>query len=606
MSELVVQFATERKVANPVADPRIQAESLAHVIADESSAPEVATATFLALARVPKSVPLCEGAQCDEPVHAVGKIQGASTPPSATGAGTQVLGDRTKREGQLTRQPNLKVSTNEVTLKWNEGWSGLLVGRADRRRFRIGLLSRSLGRSSDAGDKGQNCGHARGAKKHGRGLPQNCPQQARRTSEAEFMSQIADFSTTEVPYPRAPRAWRLQVIFEGSDRLRVVRSGERLVLGSSDGADWTLCDPTISSRHCAVEGTKNGLRIVDLGSKNGVFVGAGRVGEALLGGPSSSFSLGRTTVLVQSRSHSRDESEFGLVGRSHAIERVRERIVRFAPLRAPVLITGESGTGKDVVARAIHERSERPGAYFPLNVAALSDSLLDAELFGHERGAFTGAVAGRRGLFEAADAGTLFLDEIAEMSAGGQAKLLRVVEEGKVRALGADASRTIDTRLVSATCAPLAERIAQGTFRSDLYHRLSPLVIELPPLRKRREDISLLSEHYLKRIESEVGPRHLSPAALSMLEAAPWPGNVRQLFGALYRACALTDEETIHAAVLGDGVDRAGSRPRLVAQRARELLDIHGSMSAAARAAGVPRTTFRSVLERERARKAPK
>lgn len=420
------------------------------------------------------------------------------------------------------------------------------------------------------------------------------------------MSQIPDFNTTEVRFPQAPRVWRLQVIFDGTDRLRVVRSGQRLVLGSSDSADWTLSDPTVSSRHCAVEGTDNGLRVVDLGSKNGVFVGAGRVGEALLGGTSSSFCLGRTTVVVQARSQARSDSEFGLVGRSNAIERVRERILRFAPLSAPVLITGESGTGKDVVARAIHQQSRRDGAYFPLNVAALPDSLLDAELFGHERGAFTGAVAGRRGLFEAADGGTLFLDEIAEMSAGGQAKLLRVVEEGKVRALGADVSRNIDTRLVSATCASLPERINSGTFRADLYHRLSPLVVELPPLRKRREDIALLAEHCLKRIESEVGPRYLSPTALEVLEGAPWPGNIRQLFGSLYRACALSDEETITPAALGGGADRIEKRPRLLAERARELLDIHGSMSAAARAAGVPRTTFRSVLERERARQASK
>ncbi len=420
------------------------------------------------------------------------------------------------------------------------------------------------------------------------------------------MSQITDFSTAEVPCPSAPRVWRLRVIFEGKDRLRVLKKGEGLVLGSSEEADLTVADPTVSGRHCRVEGTSGGLRVSDLGSKNGVFVGAGRVTEVLLGGRSASFSLGRTTVFVEARRAPQEVEDLGLLGVSEAMERVRERIRRFAPLSAPVLVTGESGTGKDVVARALHARSGRAGAYFPLNVAALPEALLDAELFGHERGAFTGAVAGRRGLFESADSGTLFLDEIAEMSAAGQAKLLRVVEDGRVRALGADASRRVDARLISATCASLSERIAAGGFRADLFHRLSPLVIELPPLRRRTEDIFPLAEFYLKRIANEVGPRCLSEAAIETLKQAPWPGNVRQLFGTLYRAAALSDEVTITPARLGLCQSASNLRPRLGVERAQELLDIHGSMSAAARAAGVPRTTFRSVLERDRARRMPK
>lgn len=386
----------------------------------------------------------------------------------------------------------------------------------------------------------------------------------------------------------------------------MIHKGERLTVGSSEEADLTLEDPTVSARHCEIEGTESGLRVADLGSKNGVYLGAGRVKEALLSGPSASFCLGRTTIVVDSRGTDRVSSGLGLVGQSEAIERVRERIVRFAPLKAPVLIIGESGTGKDVVARALHQQSHRQGRYFPLNVAALPDTLLDAELFGHEKGAFTGAVMGRRGLFEAADGGTLFLDEIAEMSPGGQAKLLRVVEDGCVRALGADTGRTVDTRLVSATCAPLPERIAARVFREDLYHRLSPLVIELPPLRKRVEDIPLLAEHYLKAISGEVGRKHLTPAAVLALRGAPWPGNVRELFGALYRSAVLADADAICPVHLGIGENSPGLRPRLVANRAQELLDIHGSMSAAARAAGVPRTTFRSVLERDQARRGRK
>ena len=420
------------------------------------------------------------------------------------------------------------------------------------------------------------------------------------------MSQLDEPRTAEVPFPRSPKTWRLRLIFAGKDRLRVIHKGERLTLGSSAEADLTLEDPTVSARHCEIEGTDSGLRVSDLGSKNGVYLGAGRVKEALLSGASASFCLGRTTIVVDARGADRAASGLGLVGQSGVMERVRERIIRFAPLKAPVLIIGESGTGKDVVARALHQQSQRQGKYFPLNVAALPDTLLDAELFGHEKGAFTGAVAGRRGLFEAADRGTLFLDEIAEMSAGGQAKLLRVVEDGCVRALGADSGRNVDMRLVSATCAPLPERIAAGVFREDLYHRLAPLVIELPPLRKRTEDIPLLAEHYLKAISTEVGRKHLTPAAVLALKVAPWPGNVRELFGTLYRSAVFADEDAIAPAHLGLGESSCVLRPRLLADRARELLDIHGSMSAAARAAGVPRTTFRSVLERERARRGPK
>lgn len=418
------------------------------------------------------------------------------------------------------------------------------------------------------------------------------------------MSHNIDSQTSEVPYPRPPRTWRLRLIYAGKDRVRVIHKGERLTLGSGEDADLTIEDPTVSARHCEIEGTEGGLRIRDLGSKNGVFLGAGRISEALLGGFSAGFSLGRTTVLMEARDTEPCADGLGLVGQSEALDKVRERIVRFARLRAPVLIVGESGTGKDVVARALHQKSARAGRYFPLNVAALPDTLLDAELFGHEKGAFTGAVAGRRGLFEAADGGTLFLDEIAEMSPGGQAKLLRVVEDGCVRALGADSGRTVDTRLISATCAPLPERIAAGTFREDLFHRLSPLVIELPPLRKRSDDIPLLAEHFLRSISEDVGRKHLTPAAASMLKAAPWPGNVRELFGTLYRAAALAEEDVIAPTHLGLDAAPCGLRHRLVPDRARELLDIHGSMSAAARAAGVPRTTFRSVLERERARQA--
>jgi DNA-binding NtrC family response regulator len=280
------------------------------------------------------------------------------------------------------------------------------------------------------------------------------------------------------------------------------------------------------------------------------------------------------------------------------MQRIRSEIRSLAPLRGAVLISGESGTGKDLVARALHEQSGRSGRYCPLNVAALSESLLDAELFGHEKGAFTGAAVARRGLFEVAHQGTLFLDEIAELSPAGQAKLLRVVEDGHVRAVGAEASRLVNVRLISATCRSLDEQIIKGAFREDLFHRLAMLEISLPPLRKRTEDIPLLARHYLNKLKPELGEKHLDPAAEEVLRHKPWKGNIRELFGTLYRVAALTDEDLLGPSHFGPASQKVPQRPRLLPERAMELLDIHGSVSAAARAAGVPRTTFRSVIER--------
>jgi two-component system, NtrC family, response regulator HydG len=417
------------------------------------------------------------------------------------------------------------------------------------------------------------------------------------------MSQLPSSLTDEVPTIPSPRSWRLRFVFGGKERFYTIERGQRVLIGTSADVDFLLNDPAVSARHCEVEATTEGLRLVDLGSKNGVYVGAGRVSTAILPGTGGAFVIGRTSVEVVSGTAERSGGDLGLIGKSFVMERVRKSIHKFARLRAPVLICGESGTGKDLVARALHAQSGRRGEYCPLNVAALPDGLLDAELFGHQRGAFTGAVSGRNGLFEVAHEGTLFLDEIAEMSPGGQAKLLRVVEDGCVRAIGSDRARQVDVRIVSATCAPLGRLIKNGKFRGDLYHRLSPLVIELPPLRQRRDDIAGLATHYLSAIAGDVGRKHLTTGAIEALKAAPWPGNVRELFGVLYRAAAVAEGDQLSPGHFEFSPGTASARSPLVVERARELMDIHGTLSAAARAAGVPRTTFRSVLERDRARR---
>jgi DNA-binding NtrC family response regulator len=239
------------------------------------------------------------------------------------------------------------------------------------------------------------------------------------------------------------------------------------------------------------------------------------------------------------------------------------------------------------------------GPYVPLNVGAISESLADSELFGHRRGAFTGAVAHRHGAFEQAHRGTLFLDEVAELSPGIQVRLLRVVEDGSVRPLGAQTSTSVDVRIVSASWASLSQRVAEGRFRGDLYHRLSMVTLLLPPLRARRCDIPALASELLRRLSNEVGLKQLSSAALAALVAHDWPGNVRELSSVLYRAASLATGDEILPQHLSLGEREAG--PRRVQDIGRfdprALLAKHeGNVSAAARAAQMPRTTFRALL----------
>jgi DNA-binding NtrC family response regulator len=420
----------------------------------------------------------------------------------------------------------------------------------------------------------------------------------------------ADPTSQTVECPRATLRgpWRVDLGVDDEPQSVTLRRGEELTLGSGRSAMMRVHDPAVSSLHCRLRVLDSGILVEDLASKNGLYVGGARVGSALLEESGAAFVLGRSAVCVRMLEHDEHESPSdplpGVIGSSAPMLRVARLVRRHAKSRVPILLQGESGTGKDMVARAVHELGRRDGPYVPLNMAALPESLADAELFGHRRGAFTGAVTSRVGAFEQAHDGTLFLDEIAELPLSIQVKLLRVVEDGMVRAVGATQALRVAVRLVSASWARLDERVVQGSFRADLYHRLSTVVVELPPLRERRSDIAQLSHSLLRRLRADVGERTLSSAALARLVDQSWPGNVRELGAVLYRAAASADYEI--AARHVDEASRPAPNARRPARDARALLEqCDGNVSQAARAAGVPRSTFRSWLARGAAEGAP-
>jgi len=229
------------------------------------------------------------------------------------------------------------------------------------------------------------------------------------------------------------------------------------------------------------------------------------------------------------------------------MQTVLDLVERVAPTDATLLIQGESGTGKEVIAKAVHHASARAARPFvAVNCGAVPETLLESELFGYMRGAFTGATVNKLGLFEEADSGTLFLDEIAEMPGVLQIKLLRALQSGEVRRLGATQSSTIDVRVIAATHGDLAALISQGSFREDLFYRLNVIQVVLPPLRDRREDIPALAEHFLARSAGKLGRRlHLAPEALERFLRYPWPGNVRELENAIERAAILARSDSV-------------------------------------------------------------
>ena len=327
------------------------------------------------------------------------------------------------------------------------------------------------------------------------------------------------------------------------------------------------------------------------------------------------------------------KEKFGeLIGNSPRMQEVYRLAMGVAPTSSTVLILGESGTGKELTARAIHEHSPRKGrAFVAVNCSAIPVDLVESELFGHVRGAFTGATATREGLFEAANAGSIFLDEVGDLPPLAQVKLLRALQEGEIKRVGSNDTRTVDVRVIAATNVDLRSRIAGGKFREDLYYRLNVIAIELPPLRLRRDDVPLLAYHFLQVYAARSGReiRKISSEALRLLKAHPWPGNVRELENAIEHAVVFCKDDTLtpgdlpfarSSAALESGGDADDSDsvtlPASLADlpyrdakvRAVSAFDTvyfsallrrtGGNVSEAARQAGLDRSNFRRAAKR--------
>jgi two-component system, NtrC family, nitrogen regulation response regulator NtrX len=313
------------------------------------------------------------------------------------------------------------------------------------------------------------------------------------------------------------------------------------------------------------------------------------------------------------------ESRFEIVGESSAIHALQERISRVAGTPARVLITGENGTGKELVARAIHRGSTRAsGPFIEVNCAAIPSELIESELFGHMKGSFTGAVSDRAGKFEQADHGTLFLDEIGDMSLAAQAKVLRTLQDNTVARIGGAKQIAVDVRVIAATNKELEAEIAAGRFREDLYYRLNVVPIHVPPLRERRDDIPLLVRHFASVLELNEGvaPRSFSPEAMARLRALDWPGNVRELRNTVERLLILSGAGEITAAdvdrlVARRGTDDTGLGSLLqcrtfeefkdAAERAflqAKLKEFDWNVSETARALDMPRSNLYKKIER--------
>ena len=426
---------------------------------------------------------------------------------------------------------------------------------------------------------------------------------------------------TEIVFDR----FAVEVVTGPDQGKSLVSTGEETSIGTDPGNDLVLTDRSVSRHHLAIRATPRGLELRDLGSTNGTVLGGYRVMSALVE-PGALIGCGRTVLRLDATGEEVRESlsareEFGrAIGVSAAMRRVFTLMERFAPADGTVLLEGETGTGKELLAQAIHDASGRAsGPFVVVNCGAIPVTLIESELFGHVRGAFTGATEARRGAFEAARGGTLFLDEIGELPLAVQPVLLRVLENRTVKRVGDDRRIPVDVRVVAATHRDLRQEVNRSRFRADLYYRLAVLRLRVPPLRERREDIPVLVRHFCEQMagagaEGEPPPT-LPDELVTALAAQSWPGNVRELRSAVQRAILLGDaaewQDPLARAraeaepnpivdlgqTFGDAKERATARWE--SAYVRKLIEMFGgNLTRAARAVGMSRNHLRQLAER--------
>jgi transcriptional regulator with GAF, ATPase, and Fis domain len=400
-------------------------------------------------------------------------------------------------------------------------------------------------------------------------------------------------------------------------------AGPDVRIGSARGCDLVLFDGAVSRHHLTLKIERGGIRVLDAGSRNGTVLDGVSVRDAFAR-YDSTIVLGNSTLRLQLLQDvieiplSSRESFGGLIGQSVPMRVVFTMLERAAAVDDTVLVEGETGTGKELVAEALHEESARGAEPFVVfDCSAVAPNLMESELFGHVRGAFSGAVADREGAFEAADGGTLFLDEIGELPLELQPKLLRALERFEVRRVGSNAPRRVDVRVVAATNRNLAEEVANKRFREDLYYRLAVVRVALPPLRERPDDIPLLVQRFVQQLAErgrQVSP--LSDRTLKGLMSQAWPGNVRELKNAVTRALSLGTSGQQGAAgqpgpVVTAKIDLSiplkDARERLCddfeeAYLRQALSETGGNVSHAARLAGVNRKFIQRAVQRFRLR----
>jgi len=391
---------------------------------------------------------------------------------------------------------------------------------------------------------------------------------------------------------------RVLAVFDQSSVTTWLAPGEDVVIGRSEECGVVVDHPSVSRRHLRLF-CSTPLEVEDLGSSHGTHVGGERLAKGARRpiGQDEPIEIGRAMIFVRAP-------------RARAVVRAdwRKALERVSRSKLAVLLLGETGVGKNVAARALHDASPRSkGAFVHLNCASFPESLIEAELFGFEAGAFTGALRAKPGLIESASGGTIFLDEIGDMPLATQAKLLTALESGSVARLGSVAPRSIDLRVVAATNAPLEEAVASGRFRQDLYYRLAGISVSVPPLRERRNEIASLARKFFDEARSENGrPRlSLSAAAVAKLESYSWPGNIRELRNVIARSVAMaagpevaaTDvtfpERAATAQASLDDELRSVEKARIV----EALERTGGNQSRAADLLGMPRRTFVTRLE---------